>query len=538
MSRQTIIKIWVTLNLLAMAVLMVFAVSHDSATSDEPPHLLSGYVALRYGHDYIDIEHPLLAKMYAATPLLFQDIKINLSDPNYNIQRKNLEVGQMFTASRDFLYYGTNNPDSILFTSRIPMIILTAVFGFVVFLFTKKLFGDLAGIIAVFLYSTESVILSNGSLFNTDMPANGFILLTIFALLLYSHKQSGKRLLFLILSLLAALLSKFSTLYLLPIIVVSMELIYRSQDYRPRKHIAYLLGGVLLSIPIFYGLVSFRDRGLAGFFPERYIEGATRVFFSVSETGRPSYLLGQNYLGGRWYYFPVLVLTKTQILTLLGVVVSLVLFFLKKIKLHGKALLITVLPVALFFFLAVLSKFNIGVRHVLPIYPFLIIFAAGGFAAVIRLLINNFKGRLGLAFSGLVILIIFGGRVWSTAATYPHFLSYFNFTVGGTNNGWKVADDANYDWGQDVKRLTDFVRINNIKSIGFDNFTGLYAARDYYKLPVFQFLPTDKNYKGYVALSTSVIDTHQGTPNSYSWIVDNYKPVAKAGKSIFIYKLE
>ena len=538
MSKQSLIKILVILNLVTMVTLMLFASRNDSPTFDEPPHLLSGYVALRYGHDYIDIEHPLLAKMYAATPLLFQETKINLNDPHYKIQRSNLEIDQMFSASQAFLNYQTNNPDKILFDTRLLMIFLTAAFGLIIFLFAQKLFGNLAGLIAVFLYSTEGVILSNGSLFNTDMPAAGFFVLIIFALWLYSEKQSIERLIFLTLSLILALLTKFSALYLLPIVVISMELIYQTQKTRPRKHILYLLGSIFLAIPIFYGLVSFRDRGLTGFFPGRYLEGAGRVFLSVSKDGRSSYLLGDNYFGSRWYYFPVLVATKTQILSLVGALIALVLVFLKKIVLPKKALLISVLPIGLFFLTAVFSKFNIGIRHILPIYPFLIIFAAGGFASLIHLILRKFKPKTFLTLSALLVLTIFGGRIWSTATTYPHFLSYFNFTVGGTDNGWKIANDANYDWGQDVKRLADFVRANKIKSLAIDNFSGIYAARDYYKLPVMQLTPTDKNYKGWVALSTSVIVTHKDTSENYSWIVDNYKPIAKAGKSIFIYKLE
>lgn len=538
MSKQSLIKILVILNLATMVTLMLFASRNDSPTFDEPPHLLSGYVALKYGHDYIDIEHPLLAKMYAATPLLFQETKINLNDPHYKIQRSNLEIDQMFSASQEFLNYQTNNPDKILFDTRLLMIFLTAAFGLIIFLFAQKLFGNLAGLIAVFLYSTESIILSNGSLFNTDMPAAGFILLTIFALLLYSHRQTQKRLSFLILALIAALLSKFSTLYLLPIVVISMELIYRGQKPRPRKHMLYLLVSVVLAIPIFYGLVSFRDRGLSGFFPWRYLEGAGRIFLSISKDGRSSFILGENYLGGRWYYFPVLLLTKTQILTLIGGLVFLFLSSFRKIALGKKALLISILPMLLFFLLAVFSKFNIGIRHILPIYPFLIIFAAGGFAALVRLVKRDLNNKFALIISTLIILVIISGRIWSVATTYPHFLSYFNFTVGGTDNGWKIANDANYDWGQDVKRLADFVRTNKIKSLAFDNFTGIYAARDYYKLPVFQFSPSDKNYKGYVALSTSVIVTHKNTSENYSWVVDKYTPVAKAGKSIFIYKID
>ena len=87
-------------------------------------------------------------------------------------------------------------------------------------------------------------------------------------------------------------------------------------------------------------------------------------------------------------------------------------------------------------------------------------------------------------------------------------------------------------------RLAEFVRDNKISSLAFDNYTGIYAARDYYDLPVFQFSPDQTNYKGYLALSTSVITFHEDIPVNYSWVVDNYEPVGRAGKSIFIYKID
>lgn len=537
MQKNLLVKIIVIVNLVLMGVLMLFAVKDDSPTSDEPPHILSGYVALRYGHDYIDIEHPLLAKMVLATPLLFQDLKVDLSDPNYTIQKKELDIGKMFDASRSFLNYQDNNPDQILLSTRIPTIIMTMLFGIVVFLLTKNLFGDLAAMIAVFLYSTESVIISNGSLFNTDLPAAGFILLTIFALLLYSYRQSKKRLFFLIVAISAAFLSKFSTLFLLPIVLLLMELIYRRQKVRPRSHMIYLVGGASLSISLFYGLVSLRDRGVVGFLPLRYLEGVHKVFSSVSVEGRDSYLLGENYTGGRWYYFPILILTKTQILTLIGFILALILIYIKKIHLTKQVLLITLFPVTVYLLYALTSKFNIGLRHVLPIYPFLIIFAAAGFATLIHLLQKNLSGKLSLLTVVLVLAVIFGGRIWSVATTYPHFLSYYNILGGSTDNGWKIASDANYDWGQDVKRLADYVRNNKIKSIALDNFSGNYAATDYYKIPLIRMYPDKKNYKGYVALSTSVITFYKNQKDNYNWIVDNYKIIGKAGKSIFIFKI-
>lgn len=523
------------INLLGMGLLLIAASKNNSPTSDEPPHLLSGYTALINGHDYIDIEHPLLAKTYAATPLLFQYVKIDLKDPNYTTQKDLLNIGKLFKTSRNFLTYQDNQTDQILFSARFMMILATVGFGVVIFLFTKKLFGELAGLLAVFLYSTESVILANGSLVNTDLAAAIFTTLTIFALLLYSEEQTRKNLIFLTAALLAGLLSKFSTFFLLPIVLVSMELIYRHSKFHPRKHMLYLVGGILVGISVFYGLLAFRDRGIVGFWPKSYFLGFYEVFRFVSGLSRPAYLLGENYLGGRWYYFPVLILLKTQILTLVGGLIAVILFFKQRLLINKSSLLICLLPISLFFLTAVLSKSNIGLRHVLPLYPFLIIFAAGGLAKLIDLVRTNF--HLPHCAIGFIIIFIILVRFWSVITTYPHYLSYFNFIAGGTDKGWKIANDANYDWGQDVKRLADFVKENKISSIAFDNFTGIEIARDVYKIPVTQLKSTDKDYRGWLALSTSVIITHDKPLDNYSWIVDKHPIIAKAGKSIFIYHI-
>ena len=59
-----------------------------------------------------------------------------------------------------------------------------------------------------------------------------------------------------------------------------------------------------------------------------------------------------------------------------------------------------------------------------------------------------------------------------TLASFPYFLSYYNELAGGSKNGWQVAVDSNYDWGQDLKRLTDFVEKNKIEKIAIDYFGG------------------------------------------------------------------
>lgn len=524
--------------LIVMGFVMAFSIKDDSPTFDEPPHILSGYSALAHGHNFIDVEHPLLAKTLAAVPLLFQDTKINLTDPDYVVQENGLDIGRLFETSRDFLNYSGNNPDQILFSTRLVMIFLTCAFGVVIFLFAQRLFGPLAAVLAVGVYATEPNILANGALVNTDAPAMGFVLLSLFALYLYSQSQTNKRLAFLTLALTAAFLSKFSTFYLLPLALFAIYWLNGAERKRAYAHVAWLSLGCVALVSVFYGLLTFRDRGVFGFLPWVFVEGLVRIFISVSVEGRYNYLLGESYTGGRPYYFPIMLATKTQLLTLFGFALSLGLIWFRKIRLSKRTLLVTLGPVTVLFVVALISKFNIGVRHILPIYPILIIFAAGGFVTTAHLINEKLKLKKTWVVLFVLVLIITIIRFWSIATTYPHFLSYYNQLVGGADNGWRVANDANYDWGQDVKRLAKYVKENNITSIAFDNYSGNYAAKGYYNIPVTDISPKDINYKGYLALSTSVITFHEDKQYSYSWVTDNYKPIARAGKSIFIYKIE
>ncbi len=534
-SKNLLVKLLLLANLFLMGFLLLGPVN-DSPTSDEPPHLLSGYVALKYGQNYFDPEHPLLAKSIAALPLVFQDVKMDQNDPNFVQQSKWLDVGKMFKASRTWLDYSGNSPDSILFWSRLPMILLTLFFGGVLFIFTRKLFGAPTALVATFLYATEPIFLANGALVDTDIAATGFILTTVFALYLYAERQTPKRLALLTVSLAAAFLSKFSTFYLAPIIVLGMLYIYWKNKKFLYLHLVYLIIGTLGLISLFYGIISLRTEGIAGFYPKVWIYGLRAVFDQVSDSARFTYLLGHGYYGSKTYYFPVLIATKTQVLTLLGLILGIFYLIRKKLNISTDNLILVFTPPLLFFAASLVSKLNIGIRHVMPIYPFIIMIAAAGFVVLAKTLTQNLKTKTLMALV-LLIAIFVASRGWSVVTTYPYFLSYYNVIAGGTDNGWKISQDSNYDWGQDVKRLADWVKQNNVESIAMDNYSGIYSA-EYYHISFTLMGPEKTDYKGYVALSASVIGFYQDKKYSYKWITDKYQPIARAGKSIFIYKVK
>ena len=138
----------------------------------------------------------------------------------------------------------------------------------------------------------------------------------------------------------------------------------------------------------------------------------------------------------------------------------------------------------------------------------------------------------------------------STLITAPYFLSYFNIISGGLRYGYQHVTDSNYDWGQDLKRLATFVETENINRIAVDYFGG--GDAKYYLGEKAEYWwsskgsPVNENI-GWLAVSINTIQQAKGRladgqrrnpEDEYMWLADPYKPFARAGTSIFIYKLQ
>jgi hypothetical protein len=140
-------------------------------------------------------------------------------------------------------------------------------------------------------------------------------------------------------------------------------------------------------------------------------------------------------------YFPVLLVVKTPaaILALLACAAVATRRWLR----YRRALTSPLLIVPFVLLLALLpSRIQIGVRHALPIVPFLLLPASLAALALAQ--------RRPLWTAGLGLLLIA-----ELAITHPRHISHFSWLIGGPAVGHRV-NIVGEDWGQDVGRFGRF----------------------------------------------------------------------------------
>ncbi|MGA2441768.1 MAG: hypothetical protein ABSH08_12485 [Tepidisphaeraceae bacterium] len=168
---------------------------------------------------------------------------------------------------------------------------------------------------------------------------------------------------------------------------------------------------------------------------------------------RRAFLCGQIRVQGWWYYFPLAMLFKTPLATLIGLMLA-VAFWIGSARRSAEARdrwAVCALVVAPIFYLTVAMRgnLNIGLRHVFPVYPFLFI-SLGIMAAQAH--------RRSPKLTRVVLVLLFAGLIAETVAAYPDYLPFFNVAAGGSRGGLRLLSDSNLDWGQDLPALARWQR--------------------------------------------------------------------------------
>lgn len=574
--------------LIFMATLAVASVYYDSVTMDESSHLPAGYSYVSQADMRINPEHPPVVKDLAGIPLLF------VPEINFPYQSKSWtqEVNGQWGFGADFLYHSGNNPDKMIFLGRLPIIAILILLGFFVFKWTKELFGGNSALLALFLYSFSPTLLAHGRLVTTDVAAAFGAFTATYYFVKFLKHSSAKNLILSGIFLGIAELLKFSLILLVPLFGVLVifwpmtnsesfkEYLKKFWFYFVRCVLIGLVGLFLIWLVYLYHVWNYppdlqiRDIKfiLSSFGVEplknlviwmadkpifrpfaQYMLGLFMVLQRASG-GNTGYFFGEISAAGWKGYFPFVYLAKEPLAFIILLFTAIIYSFwlmAKKIfsgglkyKIHSWlkhhfAEFAMLLFVLIYWTTSLKSNLNIGVRHLLPVFPFTISLAAGA----IMILIEKPK------FALTKKIILAGFLVWqavSVLLVFPSFLSYFNEAIGAAN-GYKYVVDSNYDWGQDLRRLSFWVEKNNIDKIYVDYFGG--GSPQYYLGNKYQSWwgtrsPKDLKSGDYLAVSATFLQGGRGAahkgftdPTDYYMWLNNYTPVARIGYSIFIYKM-
>jgi hypothetical protein len=239
--------------------------------------------------------------------------------------------------------------------------------------------------------------------------------------------------------------------------------------------------------------------------------------------GRASYLLGQTYVGGRWAFFPVALLVKTPIPLLILTLGGLIYVWFDKRLRANKNLLLPTAAIAGPLAVAIPSNINLGLRHVLPVYPFLCILAA---VAIVELWNSYTKsGQRNFARRFLAVVLLLWSAVTCIRIT-PDFLAYFNEAAAPYAD--KILVDSDLDWGQDLFRLISYTQQEKIDHVWLAYQGTIDLSRH---IPAdWQMLEPQQKQTGWIAISEFTEKMDAG----YHWL-NNYKPVREIGHSIRLY---
>jgi hypothetical protein len=175
-----------------------------------------------------------------------------------------------------------------------------------------------------------------------------------------------------------------------------------------------------------------------------------------AKTGYPVYLDGVLRRTGWWYYYLLCMAYKIPEGTWLLIAASLVgMFMIRKNRNQWfDEAVIMAFPAIVLFAMSALTDINLGLRYVLPIFPFLYV-SIGKVVPWVASKSLRFR-KLGSAFLGISL----GLTIVQTALIHPSYLANFNWVSGGPGRGSEHLIDSNLDWGQDLVTLRHWVTQN------------------------------------------------------------------------------
>jgi 4-amino-4-deoxy-L-arabinose transferase-like glycosyltransferase len=503
---------------LGLAVLVVLAVGflavgageawRDSPTFDEPVYVSAGLAALLHHDLALNDEHPPLAKVLAALPVLLVGPVV----PDNGSWSSNDE--QTYSAAFLDAQLRAGKLRAVDLASRIVPLLAAAGLALVLFGFANELFGGQAGLVSGVLWLASPLVLGLGHLDGVDVPFAFAVSWFAWALLRWTRLRSRRRLVVLGVAGGIAALTDASGLLMIAIGAVAVAgLGWRAARSRAVGEGAAVAVIALLAVWAVYVVLNPGVVAHPGVLPRPYLDGIDylRTHDTIPADG---YVDGTAWLGGRWWYWPLSLAIKLPPATVAVLVLGpLGLLGVDRGRRREVAIVVA-LPAATLFAFTLTQPRDIGVRYLMPAIALWLVLAGG--AAATR--------RSRVVIGALVAAGVLG--VWSVVASLPDSLAWTSPEFAAS---YRVANNSSVDWGQDLFVLERWSRTHDARVAYFGprgvSLRDIPDARPLLGVPL-------REVTGWVAVSA----TELTTGDALSWL-RAYCPVSVLDDTILVYRL-
>jgi 4-amino-4-deoxy-L-arabinose transferase-like glycosyltransferase len=492
-----------TFLLLLMAILAGGAARRESVTIDEIAHVGAGVSYLQKLDYRMNEEHPPLAKVLAAIPLVIRGVHADYTHTSWTFSAGFFREYLGEWVFGHALITQWNDPYQTMFWARLPMLLLTLALGWVLYRYGTKLGGSWGGLLCLLAYATMPAFLVFGPLVLTDLAVTLFSVLTLWTFADMWQLPSRANVIRFGLAFAGALLSKFSAglLFFCFLAFILSLRVRRTADLPAdkaerrvwrRKRLWSLVKGTLLAGVVVYAvyLVLSWNQPTDSFnvmkhFPASpvlrralmpgwtYLRGLVGFAFGAS---RPTYVLGHSYPHGVWFYFPVVFLLKSPLAFLALLVFALAIFVLAKFRsrnefasvadgtqLHWRALWMFLL---VFTVACILSQLDLSIRHFSVPLALLTLTVSALPRKISSLRRSNWPLANAARWTTVALAVVL---LFTAVRAYPYYFPFLNSLSMG-RPGYTLLNDSNLDWNQALPEVKGFVQQRGLRHVLVDEY--------------------------------------------------------------------
>ncbi|MFQ5767432.1 MAG: glycosyltransferase family 39 protein [Acidobacteriota bacterium] len=488
--------------LIALFILNAIAsAERKTPTVDEFAHLPAGYFGLTRGHFSLYGKTPPLGRSIISLPLLLHSPLLPAPPPGNRLAgwypwRYATLFFRLNVRERGIDFVQRSYRDA-----RLMVVALAGLLAALLFLWGRAVHGTTGGLLGLALFTLDPNILAHSRLATVDLAETLFFFATTGLMVIALFKMKKRWFVMAGLAAGTALATKFTALLLLPVGagLCLARFFLGKREHKPMNRrgqpllqgilsallasvlvvqAAYLFSGAFTPLARFHfrshllsSVAGVLPGGLPVPLPADYLRGLDAQQVDLEMGDFPNYLNGQWSRQGWWYYYPLAFLLKTPVPSVLLLLLSLGLFLARRMEIlryrrvpvPPSSQPLSHDPGAVFLFRSLtawagglalgtllltscfLNRLDIGIRYILPAYPFMFL-GLGSLGALLH--------RSRPVATGFILLAVLSSAL-STLSVFPHYLGYANLLAGGPDRGWKHLGNSNNDWGQDLLFLKD-----------------------------------------------------------------------------------